>query len=309
MPKYKKTKSVLRTHVLSFVFFGLLPVAVGAWCLLNDTLLWLVAPAVAMLCVGTFLQNRRFQHFRCPQCGQALHRKRTLDHSPITFTCQQCDVIWDTGFDGGARSSKTDRSRWESESDALPQIQTDDPTEFERPDGVSIEESDDFDGRTYRWKPTSGGRMRYYAAAFVIFWLCGWVVGVIGGVDALLDDLDGAPKVFLVLKNVLAVFWLPGWTIAGICAMFALYLLLRPLRPESMTLTRTSFQYDSGSSRIRRQRIEIMKEDLDNLILERLGERRRVYVERGADRVEIGRLLRDYERNWLAAVISEWKAT
>ena len=102
-------------------------------------------------------------------------------------------------------------------------------------------------------------------------------------------------------------------------------------RPESITLKHDSFHYDSGTSPAiaffnpwyamrhshpneafggmfrRRRQIEITKKDLGNVVLERIGERQRLYFDHGADRIEIGEHLREPEREWLADVIKAWK--
>ena len=60
-----------------------------------------------------------------------------------------------------------------------------------KPTGCIIEEIDDLDGRTYRWKNPSGGLFRYFVAAFLIFWLCGWAVAWIAAATEL---IRGRPK-------------------------------------------------------------------------------------------------------------------
>jgi hypothetical protein len=112
-----------------------------------------------------------------------------------------------------------------------------------------------------------------------------------------------------------------------------LYLLIRPLQPESVTLGRTFFRYDSGTAAIsmfynpwyamrryngqspfarmfqRRKRIVMAKSELGPVVLQGTGDRQRLYFDNGADRIEIGEHLREPEREWLAAVIAAWKDT
>jgi hypothetical protein len=192
-----------------------------------------------------------------------------------------------------------------------------------KPVGCDIEETDDFDGRTYRWKKPSGGRFRFFIAAFLVIWLWG----------ALVMALAELQQGNAVGNQVFLVFWLCGWTTGGIFAFFLLYLLLRPPRPESVTLGPTSFRYDSGTVAMmlffnpwyamrhyesqwlypgmfrRRKRVVISKNELGPVVLHRVGERQRLYFDNGADRIEIGEHLREPEREWLAAVIEAWKAT
>lgn len=192
-----------------------------------------------------------------------------------------------------------------------------------KPHGSTIEEIDEFDGRIYRWRPPSGGPLRYFMAAFLGFWLCGWAVGFVVAAVALLHEAD-APRGFLVL-------WLAGWSLGGIMAIFMLYLLFRPPHRESVALKHDTFHYDSGTSAPmpffnpwyamrhanpneafgrmfrRRKRIAVSKSDLGSVVLERVGERQRLVFDHGADRIEIGEHLREPEREWLADVIATWK--
>ncbi len=188
-----------------------------------------------------------------------------------------------------------------------------------KPEGSRIEEVDEFDGRTYRWKASDGGLLRFFLAGFIICWLGGWAIGLISAIGELMDEFHG----FLL-------FWLGAWSVGGCFAIFVLYNLLRPQRPESITLKHYSFYYDSGSSFTtslfnpayglrrahsnealsglfkRRQQIEIAKSSFSDVVLERTGERQRLYFDHGADRIEIGMTLREPEREWLAGVIEQW---
>ena len=47
---------------------------------------------------------------------------------------------------------------------------------------------------------------------------------------------------------------------------------------------------------------------ISQFVLERVGERQRLRVDFGADRIEIGNLLREPEREWLAEQLREWLA-
>ena len=205
---------------------------------------------------------------------------------------------------------------------AIAQTNMENPTP--KLDGSDIEVIDDFDGCTYRWKPPSGGLFRLVVITFLVFWLCGWAFFFVAAIVGLVNGANG-PEGFLV-------FWLVGWTLGGIFAIFMLYILLRPRHPESITLNRDSFRYDSGTPSMtflspwyamrqsnpygdwvkmfkRRKFIEISREELGEVVLERIGERQRLYFDHGADRVEIGEHLREPEREWLADIIKEWKAT
>jgi hypothetical protein len=164
-----------------------------------------------------------------------------------------------------------------------------------KPDGSNIEEIDDLDGRTYRLKWAMGGPSRFVIAAFLVFWLCGWAVGFVSAADTVLNGPEG-PTVFVILAQGFLVFWLVGWTCGGIFAVFMLYIVLRPRRPEIISLKHDSFQYDSGTAQIRRKQVEIRKRDVGNVVLERVEERQRLYVDHGADRIEIGEHLPEPDR-------------
>jgi hypothetical protein len=128
------------------------------------------------------------------------------------------------------------------------------------------------------------------------------------------------------------IAWLGGWTLGGVFALFMLYLLTRPLQPESVTLGFIIFRHDSGTApmtmlfnpwyamhryhgqwpfpgMLRRKRVEIARSELGPVILQSTGDRQRLYFDNGSDRIEIGEHLREPEREWLAAVIDAWKAT
>ncbi|REK12002.1 MAG: hypothetical protein DWQ37_13355 [Planctomycetota bacterium] len=195
-------------------------------------------------------------------------------------------------------------------------------TELPPPKGSNIEIVDDFDGRTYRWKPVGGGPFRFLIALFLAAWLCGWVAGLVAVIGQLLQNNGGAGQGFLI-------FWLVGWTVGGLFAGGMLFVLVRPPLPESITLKRASFYYDAGTTtpmhmfhpayamrhqnpaemfRLfrRRKRVEMDKAACP-IVLDRVGERQRFFFDDGADRIEIGEQLREPEREWLAAVIAEWQ--
>jgi hypothetical protein len=195
-----------------------------------------------------------------------------------------------------------------------------------KPQGSKIQEIDDFDGRTYRWRPPGGGILRFPIAAFLVFWLCAWAVGWGVAFNRILQgNIPNGARAFLL-------FWLCLWTVGGAFAFFMLYLLVRPPRAESVTLGNGFFRHDPGSVSWtgffnpwygmrhmdprafpnllrRRKRIEIDKSDLGPVVLDRVGERQRLYFDHGADRIEIGEHLREPEREWLAAMIGAWQAS
>ena len=50
----------------------------------------------------------------------------------------------------------------------------------------------------------------------------------------------------------------------------------------------------------------IPRQELGPIRLDRVGERQRLTIDVGAERIEIGRLLREPEREWLAGTLRAW---
>jgi hypothetical protein len=175
------------------------------------------------------------------------------------------------------------------------------------------------------WKTPGMGCARFPAAAFLVFWLCGWAAGEIFVTLALLGLFFGVGPFPVNGMNAgigaFLLLWLTLWTFGGIAAMAQLYRLLRPPRPESVTLGIDDVTHDPGTGLVMgpnvralpqpfatappRQRT-LTRQQVAGLKLERVGERQRLTVDCGADRVEIGPTLREPEREWLAQVLSTW---
>src|SRR5207237_5396578 len=97
----------------------------------------------------------------------------------------------------------------------------------EKPAGCVIEESVDPEGVTLSWPIPSHGR--YKVAAFLAFWLCLWALGWASAADEL---ARGGAQPFLIFRLAL-IFWLACWTVGGGFAVWTLWAVLRPDRPES----------------------------------------------------------------------------
>src|SRR5262245_33340722 len=104
------------------------------------------------------------------------------------------------------------------------------------PAGSVIEVAEEIEGVLYRWKQPSGGFSRFFVAAFLAVWLCGWAFGCVAAIAQILQGAGG----FLWI-------WLVAWTIGGIFAFTVLYLHVRPPKPESVLLGRNIFRHDSGT--------------------------------------------------------------
>jgi hypothetical protein len=107
--------------------------------------------------------------------------------------------------------------------------------------------------------------------------------------------------------------------------------LLRRSRPESLTLGADHFRHDLGRpggfwASMDRYRnygidnrplwrrflglllvVELPKAELGEVVIERVTGQLRLRYDVGADRIEIGRFLREPEKEWLAEVIREWQ--
>jgi hypothetical protein len=64
---------------------------------------------------------------------------------------------------------------------------------------------------------------------------------------------------------------------------------------------------DAGGSSFQRRRYTMNVAELGPFTLERVGERQRLRVDHGAERIEIGHILREPEREWLADFLVDWQ--
>jgi len=192
----------------------------------------------------------------------------------------------------------------------------------DQPKNSQIETRSESDGVTLFWKKPTGGPLRFFIIAFLVFWLCGWCVGFVAVIGKLLSD---------GFSGFLAA-WLGGWTIGGIFAVVMIYFLLRPAKPESITLERDRFLYDTGSAPMnfmnpyymmrkkqnmmnpfslmfqKRKTYEFFRAECPEFVLEGLGDDQRLRFDDGADRITIGETLKEPEREWLADVLNAWRS-
>lgn len=190
-----------------------------------------------------------------------------------------------------------------------------------KPRGSKIKEYSTTNGRVFVW-PLGSGVWDYlpYGGSFFITCYVGYHI---------VSYFWLSPRQ-LGTSSLLYGIWLPlllfGPTI----------LYLRPSRPESITLGNCFFRHDLGrpgaylaSTDAHRQHgvdsrpiwrrllglpliVEISKEELGEIIIERdttqgSPGKLRLRYDAGADRIEIGRYLREPEKEWLAGVLREWQ--
>jgi hypothetical protein len=169
------------------------------------------------------------------------------------------------------------------------------------------------------WPNPGGGPGRYAIALFLLLWLGGWVWGVVAVGGRLLTGGMDVPQLFLV-------FWLAAWLAGGGFAVLYLSRLLRPARAASLRVHNERLVYDPGwtpltvmaqaAARTRPSLGEVLKApkraDIPRAAagavrLERVGERLRLTMDHGPERVELGESLREPEKEWLAGVLRQWR--
>ena len=197
-----------------------------------------------------------------------------------------------------------------------------------KPNGCLIEEIQDFDRHSYIWEMPSGGNRRYFLRPFVAALFAAWAFGMVFAVLKWLknDPLDDRDSILLGLRI---------WMVLGNFIAFALYRVFQAARPEVVTLSQDMIEYDPGridltvfwDSWITKFRfqpsdpfqfldvrstnskpIAIPITKLNSVRLERVGAHQRLYLTMGSERIEIGKYLRDSDREWLASVIGGWKS-
>lgn len=179
------------------------------------------------------------------------------------------------------------------------------------------------------WMGPTGGVFRYFPMIFLGFWLCGWAAGEVFAIGALTGIFGGGAMAQGggIPATLFLCVWLCLWTLGGSAAIYMFVTLIRGPRPERIVLGSDSLYHDPGMSIMfppnrydfsqwnrmmpwnRGKRRTMTREAVGNLKLERVGERQRLTVDVGAQRVEIGTSLTEPEREWLADVLRTWAGT
>jgi hypothetical protein len=195
------------------------------------------------------------------------------------------------------------------------------------PAGTTIVRATDPPALSWQWKPAELHPARKALIAFAVLWLGMLVLFSVllaaGLVDAVPED---SPMEETGLWVIIALQILLGGLLFGVPAFW-------PRQPERLTLTDTTLEWDSGSATLplaflagglihfssgtrpdhppfiwKRRRLTASRDQITNVRLDRVGERQRLTIDHGADRIEIGACLREPEREWLVEVLKQWKA-
>jgi len=188
------------------------------------------------------------------------------------------------------------------------------------PINSKIEIKDELNQTIIHWKNPGGSWSKYFVVIFLLAWLGGWTMG----------EYSVAKKVLNGDSNPFEIFWLIGWTVGGMFAIANIYFMVRPSRPEKLIFDSYALQFKRGTppfaginwSRNRREdekaatfiqkvksKYTIPKNEIGEIKLERIGEKQKLTLDHGAERIEIGEFLLEPEREWLFETLKQWKGT
>ena len=113
--------------------------------------------------------------------------------------------------------------------------------EFEPPIGSEIKVVRDINSTSYIWKNGTKGISHYGAAAFIIFWLCGWTVGGFFSIGALHFGVS-----IPIEERLPMLAWFGAWFIGEVAAISILCFSLRPQKPSVLTLSAQHIRFETG---------------------------------------------------------------
>jgi hypothetical protein len=184
----------------------------------------------------------------------------------------------------------------------------------------NIEVKNELNQTIISWKNPRGNWSRYLIVIFLLAWLGGWATG----------EYSVAKKVLNGETNPFEIFWLIGWTVGGLFAMANIYFMVRPTKAEKLNFDSYSLQFKPGTPPFAginrsgnsdedakkatffqktKSKYIIPKAEIGEIKLERVGERQRLRIDHGVERIEIGRFLQEPEREWIFESLKQWKGS
>jgi len=187
------------------------------------------------------------------------------------------------------------------------------------PEGSRIEIERNIHSTSYIWKNAKRGFSFQYA--FLFFWLCGWTIGGLMALIRIFGESFEEEE-----ERCFMFAWLTFWAVGEVVVISILYFALRPQKPSVLTLSPGRIHFETGTRPLgsfnayyemrhpmaffqicRNKTYDLEASQIDNLKLERVGERQRLTFDYGRERVEIGDNLTEPEREWLYNLLREHK--
>ncbi len=196
------------------------------------------------------------------------------------------------------------------------------------PEGSQIRIEPGIDSDSYSWSNGQPGFLQYGMGAFLLVWLAGWSASGIIAIGVLFFGQEVS-----VVTKLLLVFWLLLWVVGEVFVIWILYWVLKPVRRARLTLAQNWLTYETGTicldatyhyrqnyasypvgtkprflDLLRNKVYRVEREKISNLRLGRVGERLRLTLDTGPDRIEIARALSEVEREWLFSILTDYAA-
>ena len=93
---------IVREHYRDMLIFGTPFLAIvlgGLTGLITHFWFYISIPVAAAIgLIGYYRQWIRFSRLNCPSCGQLLVVSDDIVDTPLSFTCDACSTVWDTGL-------------------------------------------------------------------------------------------------------------------------------------------------------------------------------------------------------------------